>query len=451
MINMAAEETRGVEVIQPASPPLNQQPPPPPHQKQQQRPVTECREDDGSMEDSRNSDAEREAVVVKREGEAKEAEIVASSSLSDEKSTRASPVSAFSRQVNAKVSNSGPNSPEIRVTDSPPPSSLPRSPCSPNNMSNSSSSLLLHPPQSSSPIASACTTPTTAISQSSPLGSPTLPTPPMLFQPFLPKPEQTPRVPFSIDNILKPTFGQRLLLHTMAAQVMAAQQQRLQEQQQQQEQHHQQLLAQQHQWRQGLVSAAAAAAAAAGIIKNEPLPSPPSPSLLPILPHAVRPSHSPRQIPQGPQSSTLSSRKRPMDDNKAGSGPSLGPSSPKGKPVISRPQPVDLSAKHEPQRSGGGGGGVSAGVKAAASDEKSSELSDIKKDDDCPPGMVRGPNGQLWPAWVFCTRYSDRPSSGESLFPDFSHLFKPGSKTFLLTTPMLISHAECLPQILICH
>ena len=31
---------------------------------------------------------------------------------------------------------------------------------------------------------------------------------------------------------------------------------------------------------------------------------------------------------------------------------------------------------------------------------------------DCPPGMVRGPNGQLWPAWVFCTRYSDRPSSG---------------------------------------
>ncbi|CAB4055714.1 EN [Lepeophtheirus salmonis] len=39
-----------------------------------------------------------------------------------------------------------------------------------------------------------------------------------------------------------------------------------------------------------------------------------------------------------------------------------------------------------------------------------------KKDDsDVPPGMVRGPNGQLWPAWVFCTRYSDRPSSGPRL------------------------------------
>ncbi len=35
-----------------------------------------------------------------------------------------------------------------------------------------------------------------------------------------------------------------------------------------------------------------------------------------------------------------------------------------------------------------------------------------KQDPTCPPGMVRGPNGQLCPAWVFCTRYSDRPSSG---------------------------------------
>ena len=46
--------------------------------------------------------------------------------------------------------------------------------------------------------------------------------------------------------------------------------------------------------------------------------------------------------------------------------------------------PVDLSSKPPPPSKGG----------------------------DCPPGMVRGPNGQLWPAWVFCTRYSDRPSSG---------------------------------------
>lgn len=25
-------------------------------------------------------------------------------------------------------------------------------------------------------------------------------------------------------------------------------------------------------------------------------------------------------------------------------------------------------------------------------------------------------NGQLWPAWVYCTRYSDRPSSGKTVF-----------------------------------
>ena len=29
----------------------------------------------------------------------------------------------------------------------------------------------------------------------------------------------------------------------------------------------------------------------------------------------------------------------------------------------------------------------------------------VTKDADCPPGMVRGPNGKLVPAWVFCTRY----------------------------------------------
>jgi len=37
---------------------------------------------------------------------------------------------------------------------------------------------------------------------------------------------------------------------------------------------------------------------------------------------------------------------------------------------------------------------------------------DISADPSCPTGMVRGPNGKLVPAWVFCTRYSDRPSSG---------------------------------------
>ena len=62
-----------------------------------------------------------------------------------------------------------------------------------------------------------------------------------------------------------------------------------------------------------------------------------------------------------------------------------GPAKPKSTPKIDVEVPVDLS-------------------------KTSNEAP--KADADCPPGMVRGPNGQLWPAWVFCTRYSDRPSSG---------------------------------------
>ena len=62
-----------------------------------------------------------------------------------------------------------------------------------------------------------------------------------------------------------------------------------------------------------------------------------------------------------------------------------GPAKPKPTPKIDVEVPVDLS-------------------------KTSNEAP--KADADCPPGMVRGPNGQLWPAWVFCTRYSDRPSSG---------------------------------------
>merc|ERR1712156_831124 len=57
-------------------------------------------------------------------------------------------------------------------------------------------------------------------------------------------------------------------------------------------------------------------------------------------------------------------------------------------------QPVDLSSKNSVENG-----------KKSPSEAKSGE-------DGVPPGMVRGPNGQLWPAWVFCTRYSDRPSSG---------------------------------------
>ena len=61
-------------------------------------------------------------------------------------------------------------------------------------------------------------------------------------------------------------------------------------------------------------------------------------------------------------------------------------------------QPVDLSSKNSVENNKKNPAGGKEGDKEGV-----------------PPGMVRGPNGQLWPAWVFCTRYSDRPSSGKNL------------------------------------
>lgn len=167
---------------------------------------------------------------------------------------------------------------------------------------------------------------------------------PWLFQPFLvgtdPKKdtaehqeeaeEQRRPLPFSIDNILKPGFGQSLFLHSVAA----------------------------------MAAAAAARAAAAAQIQQQ-----------------LQQLHRPQ----------------PRKDW----APSL-PCSPVSASDVSRDLPVDLSSSSSRPSSAG-----TASPVAPSADS-------VKKDDGCPPGMVRGPNGQLFPAWVFCTRYSDRPSSGKT-------------------------------------
>ncbi len=242
----------------------------------------------------------------------------------------ASPPPPSSSALSASLTPPPASSPEIRVTDSPSPTHRHHLIPSPSSSPSSPPSL---PPTS--------TVATAAAAQ-------------LLFQPFLPSPSPSspssasalsPRslqqhevvnkpqrpLPFSIDNIPKPTFGQRLLLHSLAAAsavAAAAHQQQLQQQQQQQ----QQLREQQQRLK------------AAEALKRE--------------------------------------RKR-----------SEGAASPK-LPNNSSGQPVDLSSKQQQPSSPGA-------------------KSDDKDGGDVPPGMVRGPNGQLWPAWVFCTRYSDRPSSGE--------------------------------------
>ena len=39
---------------------------------------------------------------------------------------------------------------------------------------------------------------------------------------------------------------------------------------------------------------------------------------------------------------------------------------------------------------------------------------DLSQTSNTPVRMIVGPNGNLVPAWVFCTRYSDRPSGGRA-------------------------------------
>ena len=67
------------------------------------------------------------------------------------------------------------------------------------------------------------------------------------------------------------------------------------------------------------------------------------------------------------------------------------------------------------KKSEGAGGGQKSTSEPVDLSKSSNNNNNNEEDGDVPPGMVRGPNGQLWPAWVFCTRYSDRPSSGKSL------------------------------------
>ena len=203
-------------------------------------------------------------------------------------------------------------SPEIRVTDSPEPRTSSEASSSPRRSPTTAS------PMSSPPVNSTVASGTR---------------PPLIFQPFLPLPGAVHRsLPFSIDNILKPTFGHttaRTFLHNSAFLSFAA------------------------------ASAAASAAAAASV------------------------NNSDRQ--RSPSSSSSSNGSLVKSELK----------SPPSSPLNNNNQPVDLSSKNPTSNS-------------ASNDNKNEG-----GEDGCPPGMVRGPNGQLWPAWVFCTRYSDRPSSGK--------------------------------------
>ena len=201
---------------------------------------------------------------------------------------------------------------------------------------------------------------------SSPPLLPIRPTPTSFFQPFLPRPhghssqENNNHVikplAFSIDNILRPTFGgvrgsgnEGQAIHSFFSSPFLQS--------------------------SAFMAAAAFAAAASAVASTTATPQNTNSV-------SVTPSMAALTTPLSPTLSTASSTSS-----------STTTPTPAVKKEHQNTKPVDLSS--------------------TCTKVDNDLPSGIRKDEDCPPGMVRGPNGQLWPAWVFCTRYSDRPSSGE--------------------------------------
>ena len=232
-----------------------------------------------------------------------------------------------------------------------------------------------------------------------------------LKHPSVPQMDQRP-LPFSIDNILKPSFRRSddeasaaVASHLFSPFLGASLATSILQHHHQQQQSLLQQAAAAH-----AVSAAVSAKAVSSSLNENSLSHLSSGGLGPYPPSAfnprggiVSPSSSSLSSPRSPPypSPALpqlsSSRPKPFKIKQEPPPPARSPE--KGtlpKEIVVRKkstntnQPVDLS-------------------KSSSSDENESQ----GKDDDVPPGMVRGPNGQLWPAWVFCTRYSDRPSSGK--------------------------------------
>ena len=211
-----------------------------------------------------------------------------------------------------------------------------------------------------------------------------------LFQPFLPfvagrgsdlsSPNGIPisrPLPFSIDNILKPTFGGK----EAAAAAVAAAGSRL----------FSPFLGMGlatsilHQQQQNLLAVQAALNRSSTTKENtfssSPALSPPQAFSPPSM---VSPMTSPSKKTPKQLNKIKQEPPPPASSPEKGTLPKEAIEAAKKKTTTTSSEPVDLSKN-----------------------------ANNNNDGDVPPGMVRGPNGQLWPAWVFCTRYSDRPSSGK--------------------------------------
>ncbi|XP_020635457.2 homeobox protein engrailed-2 [Pogona vitticeps] len=108
-----------------------------------------------------------------------------------------------------------------------------------------------------------------------------------------------------------------------------------------------------------------------------------------------------QQQQQHPQQQQLLVSRSPSAAPASGSPVEGGGGGGGSKALVPAKKGGDSSEQDGALKSRGGGGGGGGGDHSLSSDSDSSQASSF-------------PSGQpmLWPAWVYCTRYSDRPSSG---------------------------------------
>ncbi|XP_066483600.1 homeobox protein engrailed-2 [Tiliqua scincoides] len=108
----------------------------------------------------------------------------------------------------------------------------------------------------------------------------------------------------------------------------------------------------------------------------------------------------PQQHPQHPQQQQLLAARSPSAAPASGA-PGEGGGGGGSKALAAAKKGGDPGALEAAPKPRGAGGGAGSGDLSLSSDSDSSQANSV-------------PGGQpmLWPAWVYCTRYSDRPSSG---------------------------------------
>uniref|UniRef100_A0A3Q3EW04 Homeobox protein engrailed-like n=1 Tax=Kryptolebias marmoratus TaxID=37003 RepID=A0A3Q3EW04_KRYMA len=90
------------------------------------------------------------------------------------------------------------------------------------------------------------------------------------------------------------------------------------------------------------------------------------------------------------------------------SGPDLGRAPPLGDPLIGTDIQLNVLQKKNPQKNGYTGGSEARTTRT----NQNIGVVVVAEGGGASPPISKESQPLLWPAWVYCTRYSDRPSSG---------------------------------------